>query len=85
MSDFQQLVEYLNEQSNIKQVNNNAPNFVSIRCGVAKSIGRKQTNEIRNMGFDIGDIQTTQQGSKYNPTRVLQVWIYPEGSSELEV
>jgi hypothetical protein len=81
---FEKAKEFLKSDSNVQEVKVNNNEFIHFRMGVCKPIGRLKTQKLRDIGFVIGDIQTTNQGSKYNPTKVLDIWIYPKNSKHLE-
>jgi hypothetical protein len=81
---FEKLQTYLEKQDNVKDVKVNENEFISFKCGIAKPFERLQTQTVRDMDFVIGDIHTTNTGSKYNPTRILHIWVYPKNSKHLE-
>ena len=81
---FTKVKNFIKSKNYTKDVRLCENEFISFKCGIAKPFGRKDTQELRDMGFVIGDIHTTQEGSKYNPVRVLHIWLYPKGSEHLE-
>lgn len=81
--NFKKLRNYLGKQNSILTVKNN-DEFFHVTFDICGGMDRKQTQTIREMGFVIGDIQTLNTGNKYNPTKVLEVWFYPENSKHLE-
>lgn len=95
IDSVEDLVEFLEDHTSVKtvfepQVNPDRDDIamggreiIRFRMGIAKPVGYEISAALRQLGFVHEYASATQEGSKYNPTRVIeQYWSRPAQDGE---